>query len=319
MPWVRIDENALEHPKVIGLSDGAFRLWVQGLAHCQKYLTDGIINDVGVRALRAYSPKRRREVTSCGLWHEVESVGIQVHDYLQWNDSRRTVLDNRDWNKRRRELYSDPALLKRIRDRDGNCCRYCGKPVNWHDRRGPDGGTFDHVIARGPNTEDNVVVACRGCNASKGDRALAECGMRLLSVSDLVPELDSKQVRLSHHIGGVGWSDLSSGSGSVNQKDRARANSTVDQALGDRAGRFVERFAQLFAEHRKGAKYHSRPTLDFQEALGLCQTWDDERLERLVIAFLTTDDKFCRNGNGSIAHFRSRASWCDSKLRESGL
>jgi hypothetical protein len=102
--------------------------------------------------------------------------------------------------------------------------------------------------------------------------------------------------------------------------DRAREPSAVgDPDLAQRAGRFVESYAKLFTEHRKGARYHSRPSLDFQEAVGLCQTWDDSRLETLAIAFLTTDDKFCRGGTGSIAQFRSRASWCDSKLRERGL
>lgn len=102
--------------------------------------------------------------------------------------------------------------------------------------------------------------------------------------------------------------------------DRVREPSAAgDPELADRAGRFVELYGELFAAHRKGARYHSRPSLDFQEAVGLCTTWDDERLKLLAIAFLTTDDTFCRNGNGSIAQFRSRASWCDAKLRESGL
>ena len=96
--------------------------------------------------------------------------------------------------------------------------------------------------------------------------------------------------------------------------------SEASDEIADRAARFVERYAELFAEHRRGARYHSKPTLDYQEALGLVSTWeDDARLEQLVIAFLTTDDPFCRNGNGSIAQFRSRASWCDSRLREAGL
>jgi hypothetical protein len=30
MPWVRIDENAMDHPKFIALSANAFRLWVEG-------------------------------------------------------------------------------------------------------------------------------------------------------------------------------------------------------------------------------------------------------------------------------------------------
>ena len=92
-----------------------------------------------------------------------------------------------------------------------------------------------------------------------------------------------------------------------------------DPDLAERAGRFIERYAALFFEHRRGAKYHSKPALDFQEALGLCATWDNVRLETLVVAFLTTDDTFCRSGPGTIAQFRSRASWCDAKLREAGL
>ena len=86
-----------------------------------------------------------------------------------------------------------------------------------------------------------------------------------------------------------------------------------------RAGQFVERYRELFERFRHGAKYVSRPALDYHEALLLVDVWDDARLDRLVEAFLTTDNEFCRNGNGTIAQFRSRASWCDSKLREAGL
>jgi len=86
-----------------------------------------------------------------------------------------------------------------------------------------------------------------------------------------------------------------------------------------RAGRFVERYAALFYQFRHGARYVSKPALDYQEALQLVATWDDARLDTLVEAFLTTDEPFCRNGSGTIAQFRSRASWCDARLRESGL
>jgi hypothetical protein len=142
-------------------------------------------------------------------------------------------------------------------------------------------------------------------------------------VSESAPEFSGKvseTFRSPARAGGREWQKANSyGSSNSNGSDRAHEDVITDPDLADRAGRFVERYGELFAEHRKGARYFSRPNLDFQEALGLCGTWDDDRLERLVIAFLTTDDKFCRNGNGSIAHFRSRASWCDSKLRESGL
>ncbi len=90
MPWVRIDDKAMEHPKVALLPDGAFRLWVQGLAHCQKYLTDGLIDGGSLRLLRAYSSKRTDQLIAARLWL-ADGENIQVHDYLDWNESRAHV------------------------------------------------------------------------------------------------------------------------------------------------------------------------------------------------------------------------------------
>lgn len=91
MPWVRIDDKAMEHPKIVGLSDGAFRLWVEGLAHCQKYLTDGNIDPVSLRKLRAFSPKRMGQLIASTLWSRRDGDAVSVHQYLDWNDSRARV------------------------------------------------------------------------------------------------------------------------------------------------------------------------------------------------------------------------------------
>lgn len=57
--------------------------------------------------------------------------------------------------------------------RDGHRCQYCGSPAE----------NIDHVVPRsrgGTHTWDNVVAACRPCNARKEDRLLSEIGhMRL--------------------------------------------------------------------------------------------------------------------------------------------
>jgi hypothetical protein len=125
MPWIRIDENAMDHPKIGALSDGAFRLWVQALAYCQKHLTDGYVSTLAIRSLLAYSPKRRDALVTAGLWDAAES-GIVVHDYLHWNDSRETVTAKRDAAKdrmrRSRERSSavpannGPRSLERARE-----------------------------------------------------------------------------------------------------------------------------------------------------------------------------------------------------------
>jgi 5-methylcytosine-specific restriction endonuclease McrA len=56
--------------------------------------------------------------------------------------------------------------------RDGHCCQYCNAPAE----------NIDHVIPRskgGPHTWENVVAACRPCNARKQDHFLHETNMRL--------------------------------------------------------------------------------------------------------------------------------------------
>jgi hypothetical protein len=90
--------------------------------------------------------------------------------------------------------------------------------------------------------------------------------------------------------------------------------------LTERAGRFTrETYPALYAKYRKGARYVSKPNLDFLEALELCRVWDDARLEKLAQAFLTTDHEFAVKGSRTMAQFRALASWCDSQLVEAGI
>lgn len=66
-----------------------------------------------------------------------------------------------------REAFIHP-VRKRILDRDGWVCVYCGSKDNL---------TLDHVIARsrgGDNSDKNLVTACRSCNSSKGAKSLEE-------------------------------------------------------------------------------------------------------------------------------------------------
>lgn len=56
--------------------------------------------------------------------------------------------------------------------RDGHTCQYCGRPAE----------NVDHVHPRsrgGRHTWDNVVAACRRCNARKENKLPQEAGLRL--------------------------------------------------------------------------------------------------------------------------------------------
>jgi 5-methylcytosine-specific restriction endonuclease McrA len=70
--------------------------------------------------------------------------------------------------------YRARASLSRraVLVRDNFECQYCGRPAE----------NVDHVIPKsrgGAHTWDNVVAACRPCNARKENRPAAELGMRL--------------------------------------------------------------------------------------------------------------------------------------------
>jgi len=65
-----------------------------------------------------------------------------------------------------------PLSRRAVFRRDGSSCQYCGSEAE----------NLDHVLPRcrgGTHTWENVVAACRACNARKGDRTPEEAGLRL--------------------------------------------------------------------------------------------------------------------------------------------
>lgn len=93
-------------------------------------------------------------------------------------------------------------------------------------------------------------------------------------------------------------------------------NGTTDPEIGERAAWFLERYAQLYPEHRKGARFLPKPALDWTAACELVAVWPNERLEKLAIVFLKTDHEFAANGSRTIRQFAALASWCDDRLRQ---
>lgn len=301
MPWVRIDEKALTHPKIAVLKDAAFRLWVASLVHCQQHLTDGLLRRPILRCLQCYSSARAGELLKAGLW-DADDEGYRVHDYLHWNESREKVLADREWSKQRRELFSNPALLAAVRQRDGNICRYCGKTVNWKDRRGPDGGTYDHVIARGPNSLENLVVACRGCNSSKADRPFEQCGMVLRPALNLVPNLNPNQNESSPRASDV----LCSGDSLMPQGREGGAGETNPP---DRVRDFIEWYSEAH-ERFVGVGYLASSHKDYMSACQLCEKFTDQELRDAALVWFGQDDDFATNGTRTLTKFLSRASAC---------
>jgi len=301
----------MTHPKIVGLSDRAFRLWVWGLTYSQQHLTDGWIPAIAIPGVFVRSIK---DLVAGHSWDSVEG-GYRIHDYLDWNDSKAVVVEARQLAKVRMALVRDPELRKALRDRDQDQCRFCGIEVNWADRKSRGGATYDHVRPGGGDTLDNLVIACRGCNSRKGKRTPEEAGMTLLPVSRFVSRYINTQTSLISS--GLG---ISSSSGSSSERESERKpppmNGTTDPELAARAGDFCERYAELYFKHRRGARYLPRPALDYTKACELCQVWDNDRLERLAVVFLKCEEPFAMSGSRTIGQFAAMASWADDRLRE---
>jgi 5-methylcytosine-specific restriction endonuclease McrA len=66
-----------------------------------------------------------------------------------------------------------PLTRRAVLNRDKGTCAYCKKP---------NATTIDHVVPRskgGRHEWENVVAACRPCNAKKDDKTLEQTGWRL--------------------------------------------------------------------------------------------------------------------------------------------
>jgi hypothetical protein len=84
--WLRLDDGFPEHPKVIGLSDGAFRLHVSAMCYAHRNVTDGHI------PARWPPPRLARHapaLVTARLWvPDPEGDGWIIHGYTDWQTSR---------------------------------------------------------------------------------------------------------------------------------------------------------------------------------------------------------------------------------------
>jgi len=95
--WVKLDDSFFEHRKVMILSVRAKLLFLAGLTHAAKNLTDGYLLDGDVRVIRAFAeatPAHVRELVDAKLW-ERDGRGYSIHDWSDYNPSAEAVLAKR--------------------------------------------------------------------------------------------------------------------------------------------------------------------------------------------------------------------------------
>lgn len=91
--------------------------------------------------------------------------------------------------------------------RDGWSCQYCGDEFHTKDL------TFDHVVPRsrgGKTNWENIVAACRSCNADKGDKMPSRAGVHPIKSPQQpsIYELRNKGRKFPPHFLHESWGDF---------------------------------------------------------------------------------------------------------------
>lgn len=108
MTWVKIDDSFPNHPKIVGLSDKAFRIHISGLCYCGTYLTDGFVPMTIAARFANEDMQYIVELTKAGLWREApQDNGFHIHDYLAHQTSKTQVEEKRQTVRERQKRYRD--------------------------------------------------------------------------------------------------------------------------------------------------------------------------------------------------------------------
>ena len=183
MAWLRLYEDILDDPKVMLLPPDVFRTWVLFL--CASKARDGILPNSRQLAYRVRLDddtcvKHLDLLVEAGLIDDTDE-GMMMHAW----DKRQYVNDiSTSRVNKYRETRAKAGLTptgyqkhrKAVLDRDGHACRYCGST---------DKLVLDHLLPvgrGGDDSIDNLITACKSCNAKKRDRLPEECGMSLASL-----------------------------------------------------------------------------------------------------------------------------------------
>jgi len=128
VPWAHLDDHFYSHPKVVATPLPAVGLFAIGLSYCGDQLTDGFIPRSVVVGIRGWTSAARMLIER-NFWNEVPG-GYQVHDYLDWNDSREQVLA-------KRKGAADRAASSRERRRAAHVTEHVPRDVTRTERARP--------------------------------------------------------------------------------------------------------------------------------------------------------------------------------------
>lgn len=100
MPYLNLDDNYPDHPKVEALSDAAYRLHGAAMFYAARFQLDGYLTTAQLQGRRRWSRRSERELLDERLLHapgdpcessdcpDDDGRRYRLHDFLQWNKSK---------------------------------------------------------------------------------------------------------------------------------------------------------------------------------------------------------------------------------------
>lgn len=306
MPDDRLFHKRLGHSKkVSGLSDLEFRVWTQyvlsaddfGVMRSSPLVPQADNSNLGKRPARA-------------IQQALDTL-VRIDLARSFEHQGTTFIYQRDWQDYQHVRYPKRTMLPRI---PNNQLGGCTLATQWLWTVWP-GGDRERKLGR-LEPEDGWISpwAGSGTEVESADQSSGTVPEPCGNGSALHARADARN---GSRLLAAGSMALANGVALAAQPRPVQPSD--DPELSERAGRFIERYGELHEKYQNGAHYMGRIHVDFHEALQLVSAYDDGRLDAIATAFLNTDDEFSRTGTRTIAKLRSRASWCDQKLRARGL
>lgn len=108
MPYLNLDDNYPDHPKVEALTDAAYRLHGAALFYAARFQLDGYLTTGQLKARRNWSPRTEGELLAERLLHQPgdpcessrcpddDGRRYRLHDFFQWNKPRAWWIEERE-------------------------------------------------------------------------------------------------------------------------------------------------------------------------------------------------------------------------------
>jgi general stress protein YciG len=91
MAYARLDDGFWMHPKIIMCGNTAAGIFARLLSYCGRYLTEGLIPRDIVNMIAGQDKHHVKELERVGLVQILESGGVLIPDYLDYNRTKAQV------------------------------------------------------------------------------------------------------------------------------------------------------------------------------------------------------------------------------------